>query len=217
MQLYVYEHCPYCTKVRMIFGLKEIKYELVYLLNDDEKTPFDMIGKKMLPIIKDDDGSSMAESLDIIDYIDGIYYPSLVEKKVEDFITSWIQENINLIYNLCFPRWALSQMPEFQTYNARQYFIKKKEAVIGSFNEHLALSDDYKELLEQSWVPLLRAHEDFFTIESRPTQIGDFHLFSLLKALSIVRDFEIPSMIQTYRNRLSILSGVPLELEYARF
>ncbi|SUG28943.1 glutaredoxin [Salmonella enterica subsp. arizonae] len=39
MKLYIYDHCPFCVKARMIFGLKNIPVELNVLQNDDEATP----------------------------------------------------------------------------------------------------------------------------------------------------------------------------------
>ena len=33
--LYVYDHCPFCVRVRLAFGLKNIKYDLRFLANDD--------------------------------------------------------------------------------------------------------------------------------------------------------------------------------------
>ncbi len=46
MKLYIYDHCPYCLKARMIFGLKNIPVELHVLLNDDAETPTRMVGQK---------------------------------------------------------------------------------------------------------------------------------------------------------------------------
>ena len=50
MKLYIYDHCPYCLKARMIFGLKNIPVELHVLLNDDAETPTRMVGQKQVPI-----------------------------------------------------------------------------------------------------------------------------------------------------------------------
>ncbi len=36
VKLYIYDHCPFCVKARMIFGLKNIPVELNVLQNDDE-------------------------------------------------------------------------------------------------------------------------------------------------------------------------------------
>lgn len=50
MKLYIYDHCPFCLKARMIFGLKNLPVELIVMSNDDEATPTRMIGQKMAPI-----------------------------------------------------------------------------------------------------------------------------------------------------------------------
>lgn len=49
MKLYIYDHCPFCVRSRMIFGLKDVACEIITLPNDDEETPTHLIGKKMLP------------------------------------------------------------------------------------------------------------------------------------------------------------------------
>ncbi|MET0155711.1 MAG: glutaredoxin 2 [Rickettsiales bacterium] len=72
MKLYVYDHCPYCVKARMIFGLTSTPVDVVYLPNDDEETPIRMIGKKMLPILEKNDGTFLPESLDILAYVDAM-------------------------------------------------------------------------------------------------------------------------------------------------
>ena len=63
MKLYTYDHCPFCTRARMIFGLKNQPLDNQFLLNNDEATPIGLIGKKMLPILIKADGSAMGESL----------------------------------------------------------------------------------------------------------------------------------------------------------
>lgn len=47
MKLYVYDHCPFCVRARMIFGLKNLPVELVVLANDDEATPIALVGKRL--------------------------------------------------------------------------------------------------------------------------------------------------------------------------
>ena len=55
MKLYVYDHCPFCVRARMIFGLKNLPVELVVLANDDEATPIGLVGKKVVPILVKED------------------------------------------------------------------------------------------------------------------------------------------------------------------
>ena len=42
--VYVYDHCPFCVRVRLAFGLKNIKHEVRFLANDDVETPTKLIG-----------------------------------------------------------------------------------------------------------------------------------------------------------------------------
>jgi len=56
MKLYIYDHCPFCVRARMIFGLRGVEVENIILANDDENTPIGMIGAKQVPILEKDDG-----------------------------------------------------------------------------------------------------------------------------------------------------------------
>ena len=39
MRLYIYDHCPFCARARMIFGLRDVPLETQTLLFDDAETP----------------------------------------------------------------------------------------------------------------------------------------------------------------------------------
>ena len=213
-KLYVYEHCPYCTKARMIFGLKQIDVEVQYLAYDDHQTPESLSGVKMLPIWMNQESVAINESLDIINFVEEQYFPALLEKKVEPFIQAWLTENSSLIYKLCMPRWAKSDLPEFQSFQAREYFCEKKESSIGSFQEHLNLTEDYLEMLYSS-LESLSTQRDFFDVDQRPLQLGDIHLFASLKALTIVKDIVFPQNIEVYIQKISVQSKVPTEASFS--
>lgn len=66
MRLFIYDHCPYCVRARMAFGMKNIPVDVSVLSNDDETTPISMIGIKACPILQKPDGSFMAESMDMV-------------------------------------------------------------------------------------------------------------------------------------------------------
>ena len=48
--LYVYDHCPFCVRVRLALGMKNVKHNLHFLANDDVHTPTKLVGKKIAPI-----------------------------------------------------------------------------------------------------------------------------------------------------------------------
>ncbi len=52
MKLYIYEHCPFCSRARMAFGLKEVPVELSVVMANDAETPVRKIGRKALPILE---------------------------------------------------------------------------------------------------------------------------------------------------------------------
>ena len=49
-KVYVYDHCPFCVRVRLALGLKNVKHTLHFLANDDIDTPKALVGKKIAPI-----------------------------------------------------------------------------------------------------------------------------------------------------------------------
>lgn len=61
-ELYVYDHCPFCVRVRVALGVLGKPHKLVFMGNDDVETPTALVGKKIAPIWVDEDGP-MAESL----------------------------------------------------------------------------------------------------------------------------------------------------------
>jgi len=91
MKLYVYDHCPFCVRARMIFGLKNLPVELIVLANDDEATPIGLVGKKVVPILVKEDGTAMPESLDIVHYVDEHFGEKILSEHVRPEIEAWLK------------------------------------------------------------------------------------------------------------------------------
>jgi glutaredoxin 2 len=211
MKLYSYDHCPYCVKARMIFGIKGVPFTLVTLLNDDEQTPISMIGQKMLPILEKDDGSYMPESMDIVHYVDGLSgAPAITAPgKQHEAVTQWLAEARGYLYQLTMPRWVKAGLEEFATQGAVDYFTGKKEGMIGSFEEHLenspyyvAEADTHLKKLE----PLLSGEEYVHAALSE----DDFHVFAALRSLTIAKGIVMPKKVGAYLAGMAKKSGVPL-------
>ena len=217
MKLYVYDHCPYCVKARMIFGLKGLSVQLVVLLNDDEKTPKSMIGVKMVPILEKKAGSFLPESLDIIRYIDKRTGKSVVSSRKEDVtLSSWLDEGSFLNYSLSMPRWAHSNMEEFKTASARKYFTKKKEKMIGSFASAFKDTEKLKVEMEDHLQELEKLlPKETVSFYTGALTVNDFHLFAFLRSLTIVKDLSFPKKTALYMEKLSKKSQVPLNYDIA--
>lgn len=209
MKLYVYDHCPFCVKARMIFGLKKAPVTVEFLLNDDVAAPVSMIGKKMTPILEIESGRYLPESLDIIHFVDQLdHSPTLVGAR-NPAIDRWLEKSSQAIYELAVPRFAKSDLPEFSTHTARQYFTDNKEMMFGNF-----------QLLMESSAALVRISEQYLLelaplIKSPSACNGelsedDFHLFAALRSLSITHGVKIPQPVKTYMTHMSQQSLVPL-------
>ncbi|MEI2603127.1 glutaredoxin 2 [Erwinia aphidicola] len=202
MKLYIYEHCPFCVKARMIFGLKNLPVELVVMLNDDEATPTRLIGQKMAPILMKEDGSCMQESLDIVHYIDRIDREPLLTGKTNPAITDWLRHINSYVNKLLIPRVAEAPFAEFATPEARDYFKNKKQGTYGDFSElreHSAgwiknVNDDLRKLDKLIVKP---------NAVSGELSLDDIHLFPLLRSLSLVAGIEYPSRVADYRDNMA--------------
>ena len=214
MKLYIYDHCPFCLKARMIFGLKNIPVELVVLLNDDEATPTKMIGKKMAPILQKDDSRYLPESMDIVHYVDKIDGEPLLTGAANSAISDWLRHVNSYVQHLLLPRIAKAPFDEFATPAARAYFTQKKEAMIGSFADHLThspgltkkISDDLRKL-------------DKLIVQSNAVNgelsDDDIHLFPLLRNLTLVAGIEWPSRVAAYRDNMAKQTQINLLSSHA--
>ena len=185
MKLYIYDHCPYCLKARMIFGLKNIPVELHVLLNDDAETPTRMVGQKQVPILQKDDSRYMPESMDIVHYVDKLDGKPLLTGKRSPAIEEWLRKVNGYANKLLLPRIAKSAFDEFSTPAARKYFVDKKEASAGNFADLLAHSDGLIKNISDD----LRALDKLIV---KPNAVNgelsedDIQLFPLLRNLTLV-------------------------------
>lgn len=209
MKLYIYEHCPFCVKARMIFGLKNIPVELVVLLNDDEETPTRMVGQKVAPILQKDDSRYLPESMDIVHYVDNLDHKPLLTGARNPAIEEWLRKVNGYVNRLLLPRIAKAPFDEFSTPEARAYFTKKKEASIGSFEEHMAhsagliknISDDLRNLDKLIQLP---------NAVNGELSEDDIHLFPLLRNLTLVAGVDFPTRVADYRDNMAKQTQVNL-------
>ncbi|MGK9171646.1 glutaredoxin 2 [Yokenella regensburgei] len=202
MKLYIYDHCPYCIKARMIFGLKNIPVELNVLLSDDEATPTRMIGQKMAPILQKDDSRYMPESMDIVHYVDNLDGKPLLTGATNPALETWLRKVNGYANRLLIPRFARSRFDEFATPQARTYFVNKKEATLGSFDEHMAHSAGLVKNISDD----LRALDKLIV---KPNAVNgelsedDIHLFPLLRNLTLVAGIVWPTRVADYRDNMA--------------
>lgn len=215
-RLYIYDHCPYCVRATMVANYKQVPFERVILANDDEKSCYDLTGKKELPILEHE-GAVMGESLDICRKLDRIGSAEQViepgtelSARVDAVLSSVSTDRLAL----SFARITRIGLPEFATESAREYFRRKKESLIKeSFEQALANSDGYKARVEAALSALPRL--------TTPLERGDrlswddVMIFPHLRSLTLVKDLHFPKQVIEYLNGVAELTGGDLYFDRA--
>merc|ERR1711937_577883 len=194
-KVYAYDHCPYCVRVRLGLGLKNVKHEVVFMANDDIKTPTGLIGKKIAPIFEiPDEQLIMGESMDIIKKVDAEekYGPTgfFAAKTDRKDISAWQKSVKDLLRLLHRPRYMAASLPEFQQKDSRDYFIAGHP------------------------VPPFDKLEDLIYSDTACSEGGlgydDIDLWSRLRSVTIVDGAKFGPKTLAYLNNLSEAGDIPL-------
>lgn len=209
MKLYVYDHCPFCVRARMIFGLKKVPVDLVTIPNDDVETPTKLIGQKIVPILVKENGEAMPESLDIVRYIDEHYGEKVLSEKVRPQIEDWLKQVGSYHNHLVLPRFTCLGLPEYATQSAVNYFTENKEKSIGNFADNLANTDTYLARLAPDLAQLADLIQSDTALNGN-LSLEDILVFPILRNLTCVKGIHFPPKVKTYVETMSRLSCVPL-------
>ncbi|PVX33441.1 glutaredoxin 2 [Pasteurella langaaensis DSM 22999] len=215
MKLYVYDHCPYCVRARMIFGFKKLSVELIILANDDEATPIGLVGKKVVPILVKEDGSAMPESLDIVKYIDDNFGETVLSEQVRPEIEAWIKQVGEYYNHLLSPRFVQLDLAEFASQSAVNYFTKKKTTLIGDFAENLANSLQYIAKINADLTALSELIHADDKANGAQLSLEDIMLFPMLRNLTCVKGIVYPANVERYLHKMAELAQVSLYLDRA--
>lgn len=234
--VYVYDHCPFCVRVRTALGIKNIKHTVSFLANDDIPTPTKLVGKKIAPIFEfPADDLIMAESMDIVNLIDNDerFGPTnfIAPATGRSDIKEWQKSTRELLRTLQRPRYvATGLLPEFQQLDGRHAFIRnhqlppytkdewKSSDSALSMDEKLtiyaeAMSADPQSLIEELNVKLIELDDILYSeycCSEGGFSLDDVDLFSRLRSISIIKGVQWPEKLRNYMDNLSELADVPL-------
>lgn len=209
MQLYIYDHCPFCVRARMIFGLKNLPVELKVLANDDDATPTQLVGQKVVPILVKDDGTAMPESLDIVRYVDAHCGEKVLLDAVREDVNEWLNALGKIVQKLTTVRFTQLPLGEFKTQSAITYFTAKKTAALGDFAENIAKTPEYLAEL----APKLAQLESLLKSENAlngTLSMEDILVFPILRNLTCVQGMVFPAKVQAYVENMARAAKVNL-------
>ena len=229
--LYVYDHCPFCVRARLAFGLKGIKYDTRFMANDDVDLPTALGGKKISPIFDDGKGTKpYAESLDIVRNVDKdpAYGPVNMFKPLSDRtdLKAWqksVQTPLRLLQR---PRYVQTYLPEFVTASSRSKFVENHQlppyekadwksdkftmaqrwAMYGDQSKDAELIAEVNEKLKEL-EPLICCAD---CCTEGGLSLDDIDLWSRLRSLTIVKGLAFPPKVRAYLDSFAERGDLPL-------
>ena len=205
MKLYVYEHCPFCIRARMIFGLKQVPFELGVIMEGDAETSTRMVGKKVVPILQKEEGVYMPESMDIVHYVDQLDGAPVITGECNPVIDAWCKENTRAVFNLAIPRFTRADFKELATPAAREAYTQREINAFGDMDTLMANSQTYIDTLVEALGKI-----EAYLQGRHPVSITDFYLFPILNSLTIVKGFPYTEALRGYLDHISSACNVPL-------
>ena len=205
LTLYIYEHCPFCARVRYVAGLLHIPVEEKVLAYDDVATPTALIGKKAVPILVKADGTAMGESLDIIHYLLGLKLQSLAPQTVSDEVADWQSQAFPLLQQVGYPRWHQLGLGEFLTLNSRQQWQQNKETDALNFERLIAEKD---QIAAQVSEHIAAVEALLFPAQGVASLLDEAVIYSLLRGWICLPEIEWPERVMTWLRRRSVSTGV---------
>jgi len=184
----------------MAFGYLGMSWKSKPLGYHDEKTPVELSGVKMLPIVKFEDGTAMNESLDIIKKIDEkdlLQNMKLENEELKNEVEDLLDEFAGPVHNLCMPYWVWTK--EFND-ESRTYFQSKKEKKRGPFHLLVQKRKEFLLLLPPLFTKLRNELVPFY--KSDKLTILDIMIASHLWGLYVHPDFQFPPQIHEYLQRV---------------
>ncbi|EKO3371181.1 GrxB family glutaredoxin [Vibrio fluvialis] len=207
MKLYIYEHCPFCARVRYVAGMLNIPLEIINLAYDDDTTTNDLIGAKQVPLLIKHNGEVMAESLDIIAYFIELAQSSESHQPSES-VLDWQKIAFLPLQKVGYPRWSNMVFPEFATQSAQLAWRAKKETEALNFD---ALLQDTPNIAKEVEALIERA-KSVLNLDSyqHVTLVDEAILFSILRGFFSAAEILWDNAVKNWMESVSNKTHVPL-------
>ena len=212
MKLYVYDHCPFSMRPRLIAGLKQCSMETIILPFSDQKTPISYIGKKICPFLVLDSNQTKTESLDLAFYLDSLIAPNiLTTQSISQTCNDLIKTFLKTIVALTAPQFITIPYPEFQTQNDILPFQKREEEFIGhSLTKTEEKFTTYQTQIDLFFIQAEQLLTSSLTKNTIQLTCDECVLFAYFRNLLCVKDLDIPKKIKTFTHILANQANIAL-------
>lgn len=205
MKLYMFEHCYLCFRVRMTAALARKHLEEVVVREDDTDTMVALIGRRGVPILVNDDGRPMLESMDIVRYIDHLGEPVLTGPERPE-IAVWSERIAPKAAPLTQSRYPLLGLPEFASAAARAHYHARKRRTLGDLHELFDSTKRYLGDLMPDLQQIDRMVESPRAINGA-LSLDDVRVLPMLRSLAVVKELRFPERLRNYFETMMPLTG----------
>ena len=210
MELFVYDHCPFSMRPRVIAGLQKIDCKITILNFADKQTPINYIGKKICPFLVLPDGSTKTESLDLAFYLDSLGQNKILSNKnIAPECELLINTYLKSIIAITVPKYIELNYPDFSTQEAKELYITREEAYLGhSFN----INEDKKKFYIKQVNSFLDKSEVFLTSKTPGTELSttELVLFAYLRNIRNTDIIKLSKKIEDFVTTIAHLASVKL-------
>ena len=203
MKLFIYEHCPYCIRVRVALAIKNITCEIEYLHEDDIDGHVEKTGRKKVPILQKEDGTYMDESLSIIDYIDTLKGEKVfADKTVCSDILAVIASMRTEFSSLVFTATSQLNFPEISTPSAKAYYINRylKHLRYNTMDGVINDIDTLKVAVQSGLQKISDLLESDNAMVGEEIGMNEIMLFSRLYTITAFDNITLPDRLSSYLN-----------------
>jgi glutaredoxin 2 len=193
----------------MIAALKRLHLQETVVLDDDSETMIRLVGKRVIPILVKDDGSPMLESMDMVDYVDGIGERVLIGPERND-VRAWAERVLGKLPPLTQPRYPLLGLPEFASVAALDHYHLRKRKTLGDFVELRASTRQHISKLMPDLEELDGLIQSPLAINGK-LSLDDIRVLPLLRSAAVVKGLRFPSKVRDYfETMMSHIGYTPL-------
>ncbi|REG79554.1 glutaredoxin 2 [Marinomonas pollencensis] len=140
MKLYIYQHCPFCARVRYVAATLGIRLEEIIVDYSDNTSINQIIGKKIVPLLIKENGEPMTESNDIIQYLMSLQATTYTAPLAGT--ADWQSRAFPLLQAIGYPRWAELDLGEFQSPASKALWKDKKQTPELNFERLIEHTDE---------------------------------------------------------------------------
>ena len=206
--MYIYEHCPFCARVRYVARMLDIQLEEIIVDYSDNTTINRLIGKKVVPNLIKEDGTPMTESGDIIHYFIELK-KSKTPQTPQNNTLEWQTRAFPLLQYIGYPRWSQLKLGEFLIEESRQLWKEKKQTATLNFSN---LLEQTESIVKQVDI-IVKEATSLLDLQSGASQlpiIDQAIYFSILRGLYSEPSIYWPTELHTWLIDQSQALNVPL-------